>query len=192
MAHAHGGQGMHHPRARCARRGAAPCISRSVVDPSSRGMGLLTAPPPGAARHENQLLRAQSMPACRLDARASARGPRTVHMKTHRRQHVHSLASCWRCALAADAGCGGFRCECRRAQRTSMTTLHASGSGCASPRHTSNKESGAVLGSSPMKNILEAELSLYSVSGCATLSECATLEWPLPMYVRCTAMTHEY
>ena len=125
MAHAHGGQGMHHPRARCARRGAAPCISRSVVDPSSRGRGLLTAPPPGAARHENQLLRAQSMPACRLDARASARGPRTVHMKTHRRQHVHSLASCWRCALAADAGCGGFRCECRRAQRTSMTTLHA-------------------------------------------------------------------
>ena len=129
MAHAHGGpQGMHHPRARCARRGAAHAYA-------SRGMGLLTAP---RCRSAREPAAASAIHAClQLDARASARGPRTVHMKTHRRQHVHSLASCWRCALAADAGCGGFRCECRRAQRTSMTTLHASGSGCASPRHAS-------------------------------------------------------
>jgi len=41
----------------------------------------------------------------------------------------------------------------------------------------------------PVKNLLEAELSLYSVSGCATLSECATLEWPLPTV--CTLYGHD-
>ena len=133
MAHAHGGQAAK----ACITLAPVAHVAEQRMHTLAVGWDFIDCVPPGAARHKNQLLRAQSMPACRLDARASARGPRTVHMKTHRRQHVHSLASCWRCALAADAGCGGFRCECRRAQRTSMTTLHASGSGCASPRHAS-------------------------------------------------------